>query len=91
MDEQSTTACCPRETIPDSCSCLDGCECMCLDCTCEGWGEEYEDDWPARLGWKRPLHQNALEAYLRGELRPLGRAATIRPESDYEQDLSKAW
>jgi transcriptional regulator with XRE-family HTH domain len=39
---------------------------------------------------RRPLHQNALEAYLRGELRPLGRAATIRPESDYEQDLSKA-
>jgi transcriptional regulator with XRE-family HTH domain len=39
---------------------------------------------------KRPLHQNAFEAYLRGELRPLGRAATIRPESDYEQDLAKA-
>jgi transcriptional regulator with XRE-family HTH domain len=39
---------------------------------------------------KRPLHQNALEAYLRGELRPLGRATTIRPESDYQQDLNKA-
>ncbi|WP_298212351.1 helix-turn-helix transcriptional regulator [Ferrimicrobium sp.] len=39
---------------------------------------------------KRPLHQNALDAYLRGELRPLGRAATIRPESDYEQDLDRA-
>lgn len=39
---------------------------------------------------KRPLHQNALEAYLRGELHPLGRATTIHPESDYEQDLSKA-
>ena len=39
---------------------------------------------------KRPLHQNALDAYLRGELRPLGRAATIRPESAYEQDLARA-
>lgn len=39
---------------------------------------------------KRPLHQNALEAYRRGELHPLGRAATIHPESDYEQDLAKA-
>jgi transcriptional regulator with XRE-family HTH domain len=39
---------------------------------------------------KRPLHQNALNAYLRGELGPLGRAATVRPESDYEQDLSQA-
>jgi transcriptional regulator with XRE-family HTH domain len=39
---------------------------------------------------KRPLHQNALGAYLRGELRPLGRAATTRPESDYEQDLARA-
>lgn len=44
---QSTTACCPRETIPDSCSCLEGCECLCLDCDCGaaaawpwGWGEE---------------------------------------------------
>lgn len=43
-----------------------------------------------RRSAKRPLHQNALDAYLRGELRPLGRAATIRPESDYEQDLSRA-
>jgi hypothetical protein len=40
---QSETACCPRETIPDSCSCLEGCECMCLDCDCTGWGEEYDD------------------------------------------------
>jgi len=39
---------------------------------------------------KRPLYQNALDAYLRGELRPLGRAATIRPESTYEQDLARA-
>ena len=43
-----------------------------------------------RRSAKRPLHQDALDAYLRGELRPLGRAATIRPESDYEQDLSQA-
>ena len=43
-----------------------------------------------RRSSKRPLHQNALEAYLKGELRPLGRAATIRPDSDYEQDLSRA-
>lgn len=42
-----------------------------------------------RRSAKRRLHQNALDAYLRGELRPLGRAATIRPESDYEQDLAQ--
>lgn len=59
-------------------------------------------DWHARRGAapsvttvhrrsaKRPLHQNALDAYLRGTLRPLGRAATLRPESDYEQDLARA-
>ena len=38
--EQSATACCPRQTIPDSCSCLEGCTCMCLDCDCGNWGEE---------------------------------------------------
>jgi hypothetical protein len=38
--EQSTTACCPRQTIPDSCSCPEGCECMCLDCACDNWGDE---------------------------------------------------
>ena len=43
-----------------------------------------------RRSAKRALHQNALDAYLRGELRPLGRAATIHPESDYEQDISRA-
>lgn len=32
--EQSTTACCPRQTIPDSCSCLEGCGCLCADCDC---------------------------------------------------------
>jgi len=39
---------------------------------------------------KRPLHQNALDAYLRGELRPLERATVLHPESDYEQDLDQA-
>ena len=39
---------------------------------------------------KRPLHQRALDAYLRGELHPIGRASTLRPESDYEQDLAQA-
>jgi DNA-binding transcriptional regulator YiaG len=39
---------------------------------------------------KPPLHQRALEAYLRGELHPIGRAATRRPESDYEQDIARA-
>lgn len=43
-----------------------------------------------RRSTKRPLHQNALDAYLKGELQPFGRAATIRPELDYEQDLSAA-
>lgn len=43
-----------------------------------------------RRSAKRRLYQNALDAYLRGQLRPLGRAATIRPESDYEQDISRA-
>ncbi len=37
---QSVTACCPRETIPDSCSCPDGCPCLCRDCDCGDWGEE---------------------------------------------------
>ena len=39
---QSATACCPRQTIPDSCSCPEGCECMCTDCMCENWGEDGE-------------------------------------------------
>ena len=42
MDAQSTTACCPRQTIPDSCSCLEGCDCMCTDCICDNWGEDGE-------------------------------------------------
>ncbi len=37
---QSETACCPRETVPDSCSCPDDCDCMCLDCLCENWGDD---------------------------------------------------
>jgi hypothetical protein len=35
---------CPRQTIPDSCSCPEGCECMCADCICGHQGEEYEDE-----------------------------------------------
>lgn len=31
---QSVTACCPRETIPDSCSCPEDCQCTCADCDC---------------------------------------------------------
>lgn len=42
---QSATACCPRETIPDSCSCPDGCTCMCLDCECT-WGDDGYDYGP---------------------------------------------
>lgn len=41
---QSTTACCPRQTIPDSCSCLEGCTCPCLDCSCGDDGELEADD-----------------------------------------------
>ena len=40
---QSTTACCPRETIPDSCSCPDDCDCTCLDCNCPCPLEPYDD------------------------------------------------
>jgi DNA-binding transcriptional regulator YiaG len=43
-----------------------------------------------RAASRRPLHQRALDAYLRGELHPIGRAATVRPESEYEQDLAQA-
>lgn len=39
---------------------------------------------------KPPFSQQALNAYLRGELHPLGRSTTRRPESDYEQDLKRA-
>ncbi len=39
---------------------------------------------------KRPLHQKALDAYLRGELRSLSWAPVLRSESDYEQDLAEA-
>jgi hypothetical protein len=37
----------------------------------------------------RPLHQNAMDAYLRGDLRPMERSPKVRPESVYEQDPSK--
>jgi hypothetical protein len=40
---QSTTACCPRQTIPDSCGCLEGCGCLCADCDC-GTGCDCGDD-----------------------------------------------
>ena len=42
---QSATACCPRETIPDSCSCPDGCACLCADCECDDMAEFFEQ-WP---------------------------------------------
>lgn len=42
-EQQSTTACCPRETIPDSCSCPDGCACLCADCECSA-PDDGEDD-----------------------------------------------
>jgi hypothetical protein len=45
-ERQSTTACCPRQTIPDSCSCLENCTCTCKDCDCGAWwdADEREDD-----------------------------------------------
>lgn len=44
--------CCPMDTYDtDSagdlrpvCTCDDGCGCMCANCTCASWGEEYDDD-----------------------------------------------
>ena len=41
---QSTTACCPRQTIPDSCSCIEGCSCLCRDCDCgeDEWDDTYD-------------------------------------------------
>lgn len=36
---QSTTACCPRDTIPDDCNCPDDCQCLCTDCSCQGDGD----------------------------------------------------
>jgi hypothetical protein len=54
---QSTTACCPRQTIPDSCGCPDGCGCLCADCDCGSAcaGYDYfdlkaENDLAADLG-----------------------------------------
>lgn len=40
---QSATACCPRQTIPDSCSCLEGCGCLCADCECS-WCDD-DEEW----------------------------------------------
>ena len=42
---QSITACCPRQTIPDSCSCLEGCECICRDCDCQDSYDEDAEGW----------------------------------------------
>lgn len=60
--EQSTTACCPRQTIPDSCSCLDGCECMCLDCICGNRGDDGES-------WSSGPYLVELDAY--GDFAPV--------------------
>lgn len=54
-------------------------------CTCAT--PEPASPRPAR---KPPLHQQALDAYQRGDLHPIGRAATRRPESDYQQDSLSA-
>ena len=43
-ERQSTTACCPRQTIPDSCSCLENCTCTCRDCDCGAWWDADERD-----------------------------------------------
>jgi hypothetical protein len=47
---ETGTQCCPMGTYGTDCggyprpvcSCLEDCDCMCLDCTCEAWGEEPE-------------------------------------------------
>ena len=51
----------------------------------QGLAERHDPVAAPILG--QPLHQNALNAYRRGELDPLGRARTRHPESDYEQRL----
>ena len=45
-ERQSATACCPRQTIPDSCSCPENCACTCKDCACGAWwnADERGDD-----------------------------------------------
>ena len=48
---QSTTACCPRQTIPDSCGCPEGCGCLCADCDCGtgcGCGDDDDPDEPGK-------------------------------------------
>jgi hypothetical protein len=51
---QSTTACCPRECIPDECSCPDGCECTCLDCDCPYPLDSSDDLGGDDLFWAEP-------------------------------------
>jgi len=46
MEVDMADQCCPMDTEPLSCTCLDGCDCMCLDCSCEAWGEEPEPTGP---------------------------------------------
>lgn len=60
---QSTTACCPRETIPDSCSCPDGCACMCADCECDDMAEFF-DQWPETAADVRITVMSGQEAGL---------------------------
>jgi hypothetical protein len=55
---QSTTACCPRQTIPDSCGCLEGCGCLCADCDC-GTDCDCGDDEP----WSSGPSLVELDAY----------------------------
>jgi len=41
--ERQRQQCCPMQTEPPGCECPDECQCMCPDCTCANWGEEYDD------------------------------------------------
>ena len=40
-DYAARAQCCPMDTFPVGCTCSDDCDCMCLDCLCEAWGEEF--------------------------------------------------
>ena len=50
--------CCPMDTydtdsagdLRPACECLDGCECMCPDCRCTGWGDDGYEDEPSEGG-----------------------------------------
>lgn len=47
-ERPAVSQCCPMDTYDTdsagnlrvTCSCGDGCECMCAGCACENWGEE---------------------------------------------------